>query len=94
MSDPVTIDVAIERLNSMLAADPVVMHSLMNIRVTTNKTMADHPTAQVLPVNGMYMIGLLGVINGIFGADDGDIGYIAMLVNNDEKVTGFIRANP
>jgi hypothetical protein len=72
-------DAAIEVLNRIHKADPTVLPALMAYRVPCNETICDDPTVQVRKNdNGDWEVGLLGIINGIFGIVEGkEHGYIA-----------------
>lgn len=75
--ESVTIDHVIEVLNEALLIDPEAIQSLLAIRVPCNQKLADHPTIQVMERNGKYTVGVLGLLNGIFGADENGCGYLA-----------------
>ena len=85
---PITICDAINALNTMVEADREAIENLLNYRVECNEAMADHPTVQVMADNHKFKVGLLGIINGIFGAKDG-IGYIAFEYE-DGKLVRFV----
>lgn len=84
------IDAAIEALNSMLAADPDAMLALISHRVSCNDALADHPSCQVGGEPGAWVVGLLGVLNGIFGTDEQGWGYISATLD-DERLLSFQR---
>lgn len=91
-------DYIIKFLNELAEADPALMHKLVETRVPCNEVIAEHPTVQVQKVeDGEYVVGLLGILNGIVGArpEDG-YGYIAANFEDDEgtKFTGFVRTPP
>lgn len=87
---------AVEVLNRIHTADPTVLPNLIAWRVPCNETLADDPTVQVGPmpysntdVDQMY-VGLLGVINGIFGVVPFSThGYIAAHYDEDRVLTHF-----
>ena len=58
-------------LNEILATDPMAINALFSLRVSCNKELADHPTVQVGTIgkSNHYMVGLVGILNGMFGAD-------------------------
>lgn len=89
----ISIDIAIHRLNSMLAYDPDCMHDLVEHRVPCNEDMVRHESAQVYPINelGDKGLGVLGVINGLFGADEEGWGPIAAYFD-EGKLQEFRRA--
>lgn len=97
-----SIDEAISVLNEIVRLDPTVLTELFSYRVPCNKALADHETVQVGAREGYwpdwlqrpYEVGLLGIINGIFGIDERGWGHIyAMIEEHDgeERVVGFGR---
>ncbi len=64
----VSVDDAVLLLNSALAADPDAMRTLINTRIPCNQVLAEHPTIQAGKTETGYDVGMLGVINGLFGA--------------------------
>lgn len=92
-----SVDAAIDRLNEMLKTDPDAMASLIKARVPCNQGMADHPTFQVsVESQGKgFKIGVLGVLNGLFGADDDGWGPIAALYDREDSPVpvSFVRTD-
>ena len=87
----ITKDDAIQLLNELVEADKNCMEALIDKRVACNNVMADHPTAQVgIEDDGSYRLGLLGVLNGIFGADDTGRGFIGADYDKDDNFIEFI----
>ena len=85
---PITVQEAINRLNELNAYDGMAMAELLDKRVFCNKLLENHPTAQCGVRHGHTTIGLLGVLNGIFG--DGTYGPIVAVLTDDEKrITRF-----
>ena len=90
---PVTAEHAVAVLNRMLTADPDAVEDLVAYRVPCNATLADDETVQVdcivrrgEPVPGTERVGLLGVLNGIFGLQPGlTCGWIAAEVAADRR---------
>lgn len=68
--ETITIDDAVEYLNSLVEADPVAMRALLCNVVPCNCALADHPSAQVGDFEGAFTIGLMGVLAGLFGIND------------------------
>lgn len=87
---PITICDAINALNDMVKTDRATIKNLLSIRIECNEALADHPTVQVMADNHKYRVGLLGIINGIFGANDEGIGFIAAEYDDEGKLMGFI----
>lgn len=87
------VDQAIEVLNRIHAADPTVLPALIEHRVTCNEAVADDPTVQVgLRPDGTAEVGLLGIINGLFGANERGWGYIGAVWSHDGgTLRGFER---
>lgn len=79
MREVITIEDAILMLNSMIMCDEEAVLSLVSDRVKCNEAMANHPSIQVAGGSGVYFIGLLGVINGLFGVSDSGQGPIALM---------------
>ena len=78
MKEQVTIDEVIEVLNEALKLDPYAIQRLAGTRIRCNEELADHPTVQVSTgCNVAFEVGLLGIINGLFGVDDRGWGPIA-----------------
>lgn len=65
-------------LNVALAADPQALSLLVEQRVPCNDALARHPTIMVgSAADGTPLLGLLGLLNGLFGADASGFGAIA-----------------
>jgi hypothetical protein len=65
----------VDFLNELFKLDPVWMEKLIEVRMPCNKHIVAHPTVQVMKAiqpHARFKAGLLGLINGYFGAfDDG-----------------------
>jgi hypothetical protein len=70
VNDPLSVDKAIEILNSIVEVDRSALSNLINQRVLCNEILAGHLTVQVSCVNGENKVGLLGILNGLFGTFD------------------------
>lgn len=82
-------DEAIELLNGIHAADPTVLQALIAHRVPCNEALVKHPTVQVGPsASGGWEVGLLGILNGLFGICPDGYGRIAAILK-DGKLMGF-----
>ena len=91
MSKRRSAEQAVALLNEMFRLDPVGMKALVNIRVGANEALAGHPTVQVAKSSiGGYVFGILGVLNGIFGCDENNRGYVAAVFHDEtEELEGF-----
>ncbi len=77
-----TVDRAIEVLNEALSLDAEAMRNLVLSRVECNDALAKHPTIGVVTEHGRpFRVGLLGVLNGMFGFRDGEPGSICAVLN-------------
>ena len=75
-SDPIYLDEIAEFLNELLALDPQVILALVNIRVSCNKAINDHPHVQVYGLDdGGACVGLIGILNGLIGKR-GRLGFV------------------
>ena len=90
LQDPLSIDQAIQILNRFVKADPEAMRLLLETRVNCNETLAGDPTCQVAGWDGITKVGLLGVLNGLFGTIPEGArqgwGPIAAIFSDDETV--------
>ena len=93
MMKKVTAEDAVALLNEAVKLDPEAMHALVASRVPCNDEFADHPTIQVLDLDrkgNKPVVGLLGILNGLFGIRENGQGYLAASVDDDGKLTGFM----
>ena len=80
------ISQAVKVLNEAIESDPIAMNQLINSRVMCNAALADHPSIQVgkdTRYTEVWWVGLLGIINGIFGVDENGWGFIEAEVRDD-----------
>lgn len=85
----ITVDDALVVLNRILAADPAAVAALVDERVACNEELAGDPTVQVLRgTDGDYRVGILGIINGLFGifpSDHPKAGWGPITLECDDK---------
>ncbi len=86
-----TVDEAIATLNSILQADHEAIRKLIERRIPCNQALADHPTVQVDGIADGHYVGMLGIINGLFGVDEREWGYIAAQYDDAGQLQRFIR---
>jgi hypothetical protein len=67
------------------------MLNLIDARVTCNEALADHPTIQVGQQDGSYQVGLLGILNGLFGINDAGWGPITAHIDSTGGTLEFKR---
>lgn len=89
IQETVTLDHVLEVLNDALEIDPEAMNDLVEARVPCSEALAEHPTIQVHTVRmtvfsnnkseetKTHTVGLIGILNGLFGADNDQWGTIA-----------------
>ena len=71
------IDDAVRVLNEMLALDPFATNALFCASAPVNEALANHPTVQVGTLGGtLPVVRPMGLINGIFGCDGNNVGWI------------------
>ena len=70
INDPLTLEKAAQILTEITKQDPEAMRALCDHRISCNNTLADHPTVQVGEYDGIHKVGLLGILNGLFGTFD------------------------
>lgn len=88
MRETVTINEVIEILNEAIKLDTPAIAALIANRVPCNEGLADHPSIQCGSQHGGYWVGMLGVINGLFGVDEHGWGAIASVFEEDGSPDG------
>ena len=83
---PRTANDAVQVLNEALALDAPAVARLISCRVPCNLALAAHPTIVVGADHsgGPDMVGLIGVLNGIFGDPEEAQGPIAVVMDPDD----------
>lgn len=97
----ITPEQAVAVLNEALALDPQAISALVSTRVRCTKALAGHPSIQVGSVGETeYEVGLLGILNGLFGSYGPEggkregWGRIAAEVEDDGTVSRFCEVLP
>jgi len=91
----VTATDVVNMLNDMLLLDPNGVNALFKQRTMINDKLANHPTLQCLEVPNLlindpnrkcmvYIVGLIGILNGIFH-EEGDDSYIVAHYNHHNE---------
>lgn len=74
----ITPEEVVNFLNEALKNDPVAISSLFQIRVFCNIKTAKHKSIQVFRMGkDSYLVGFIGLLNGMFGANKNGWGCIA-----------------
>ena len=83
IKETVSIDEVIDLLNGAIESDRSAMQNLANARVQCNEELSLHETIQVGVVDGKFRVGLIGILNGIFGMNEEGCGPIGFQFNDD-----------
>lgn len=75
------LEFAVEVLNQALERDPKAISTMMTQRFDCNKALTEHPTIQT----GERDLGVIGLINGLFGVDKDGRGFIAGIWETDQN---------
>lgn len=79
------LEFAVEVLNQALESDPKAISTMMTQRFDCNRALTEHPTIQVSEKEGRRTIGVMGLINGLFGVDKDGYGFIAGIWETDQN---------
>lgn len=89
IKEKVTLQETVDFLNGLLEIDPLAINALFSARVACNEKLANHETVQVGRVSeNYYQVGMIGVLNGLFGKDEDGWGYVGG-IHEDGKLIGF-----
>ena len=91
----VTIQEVIALLNEAAQLDSEAIRALVDHQVPCNYNLADHPTIQVgCTEDGEPRLGVLGIINGLFGVDENAHGPVIADVPDDPAEPPVFSLNP
>lgn len=82
----IELEQIINVLNEALELDQNAIETLINTRVSCSVQLANHPTIQVRQSKTEYRVGLLGILNGIVGADENGVGYISAVIEEGRLI--------
>jgi hypothetical protein len=87
---------AVELLNGAFCDDPAAMGALIEARVPCNKELAHHPSIQVSAEEdgSNCRVGLLGILNGLFGVRDDGRGHIEAVFDDSGATFAGFRVGP
>lgn len=93
IKESIKLDGTIDFLNSLLTYDREGISKLFESRIECNKKLGDHPTVQVYfdKKQDKDYVGVLGLLNGLFGIADDGYGAIAMDLDDNGIITKFER---
>lgn len=86
IGEQVTLDEVIDYLNELIQTDCPAIAALVANRVPCNQEMADHPTVQVMQQHGGFHVGMLGILNGLFGTFEDGWGPITFVFDKGNLV--------
>lgn len=84
----------VDFLNQLVSIDREAIEKLIASRVKCNKELADHPTVQVFGTGGDYWVGILGILNGIYGCNSEGVGFIQAHLDDDLHLVRFASTEP
>ena len=88
----ITLEETINFLNQLVACDQETVTRLIETRVPCSQALADHPTVQVQAYdNQPLVVGILGILNGLFGVDEEGWGAITATFDNNKNLLFFER---
>ena len=90
IKEAVTIQDAIDLLNDLLKLDYDCISRLITTRLYCNDQIVNHPTVTVYSeASGSASLGLMGMINGLFGTNENGAGPICFEIGEDGKISNF-----
>ena len=95
MTNSVSVDDAVAYLNELIELDRPALAALIANRVPCNLALAEHPSCQVGSQHGGFHVGMIGILNGMFGVgamDERGWGPITW-VFEDGNLQGVRRTN-
>jgi hypothetical protein len=93
IKDFTTVDEVIEYLNLLLELDRNAITNIIHSHVSCNRDLAYHPSVQVLEKDGKYIVGFLGILNGLFGTFDNGFGQIICVLDEDTNDVLYFEKN-
>lgn len=96
MRNEVKIQETIDLLNEALEADHAAISRLFDRKVFCNEQLANHSTIQVEEYSRgtLWMVGILGLLNGLFGVDQNGYGPIVAVYDEAKILVRFDRFSP
>ena len=89
MKTCISVQDVCDLLNELLKSDYDCNGIVLN-RTKCNDKIANHPTVQVHEdEEGSRFLGLIGIINGLFGINENGMGAICYEIDDDDKIIQF-----
>ena len=98
----ISSEYVVKFLNELLGLDAVAINALFSLRMSCNRELRNYPTVQVGLLGPTHaVVGMLGILNGMFGADINQWGHITAVyefgriqrfkLTTEEDTTGFTK---
>lgn len=85
----------VDFLNQLLRLDKYALTDMMSERISVNKELSNHPTVKTRElVKGVTEIGLLSIINGMFGLEGETVAIEVILDERTEIIREFKLTEP
>jgi hypothetical protein len=85
IKETVSITDACALLNELLKLDPDCVYALVMNRIPCNEALLNHPTVMVQQYKSSSAVGLLGILNGLFGVREDGFGAICVEMDDENK---------
>jgi len=93
--DEVSAQYVVDFLNELLRLDKYALTDMMSERITVNKGLKNHPLLKTKElVEGVREVGLLAIINGLFGLEGETFAIEVVLDKRTEVITEFKLTEP
>lgn len=93
--DEVSAQFVVDFLNELLRMDKYALTDMMTERISINKELQTHPTLQAKErEKGVQEIGLLAVINGMFGLEGETVAIEVVLDKRTDVILEFKLTEP
>ena len=87
IKNSVSIEGTVLFLNELLELDANTVSSLFSMRLMCNEDLADHESVQVRQLaDNVFQVGMIGILNGLFGSDRHGWGHIAADYDNGKII--------
>ena len=83
IKEVISVDDVLAVLNELVKLDATAMRNLIETRVECNEDLSKHESIQVWmdKEKKVYMVGFLGILNGLFGVSETGCGIINAIYN-------------
>lgn len=93
--DEISAQYVVDFLNELVRLDKYALTDMMSERISVNKELKNHPTVLIKElVEGIPEIGLLSIINGMFGLEGETQAIEVILDKHTDIITEFRLTEP